>query len=117
MKVLQALLVFIVIAVTAGPSVGSPRTPRRIEIVSKRFSYEPSDITVKKNQPVTLVLHTDDVTHGLIIKELGIKTEVKRGLLTEVTFTPNDTGDFMAKCSHFCGVGHGSMTLKVHVTE
>jgi len=49
---------------------------------------------------------------------LGVRTtEVKKGEATEVKFDPETTGTFEGKCAHFCGKGHGSMTLTVHVTD
>jgi cytochrome c oxidase subunit 2 len=92
--------------------------PRRIEITASRFSYSPSEITVKKGDPVELVLTSTDVTHGLVIKDLGVKTEIKKGKTAEtVEFTPMKVGTFQGKCSHFCGKGHGSMILTVNVVE
>ena len=35
----------------------------------------------------------------------------------ELAFTPDKTGDFVGHCSVFCGSGHGSITLTLHVTE
>ncbi len=99
--------------ILAGPSDG----PRRIEIVASRFSYAPSEITLKKGEPVVLVISSTDVTHGLKINEFGIKVEVKKGRPVEVTVTPTETGHFQGKCAHFCGKGHGSMTLEVNVVD
>jgi cytochrome c oxidase subunit II len=95
------------------------RTPeeRRVEITASRFSYNPSEITLKKGEPVVLVLTSTDVTHGLAIKDFDVKTEIKKGKTAEVTFTPLKVGTFQAKCSHFCGKGHGSMVLTVNVVE
>jgi cytochrome c oxidase subunit II len=91
--------------------------PRRIEIVAKRFSYAPSEITLKKGEPVVLVLRSEDVPHGIKFKELNLQTEIGKGMASELSFTPAVTGDFVGHCSHFCGSGHGSMTLTMHVTE
>jgi cytochrome c oxidase subunit II len=91
--------------------------PRRIEIVAKRFSFAPAEITLKKGEPVVLVLHSEDVPHGLKISELNVETEIAKGATSELSFTPNATGDFVGHCSRFCGSGHGSMTLTLHVTE
>jgi cytochrome c oxidase subunit 2 len=91
--------------------------PQRVEITAKRYGFEPAEITVHKGQPVTLDLKSVDVTHGLVAKDLGIKTEVKKGKTEEITFTPQTEGTFTAQCAHFCGVGHGSMKLMIHVTE
>jgi cytochrome c oxidase subunit 2 len=91
--------------------------PRRIEIAAKRFQYSPGEITLKKGEPVVLVLHSEDVGHGLKISELNVQTEIGKGASSELAFTPAKTGDFVGHCSHFCGAGHGGMTLTLHVTE
>jgi len=91
--------------------------PRKIEITAKRFEYSPSEITLKKGEPVVLVLHGQDVAHGLKISEFNLQTEIGKGASTELPFTPDKAGDFVGHCSHFCGEGHGGMTLAVHVTE
>jgi cytochrome c oxidase subunit 2 len=91
--------------------------PRRIEITAKRFSFEPAEITVKKGEAVDLVFHSEDVTHGIKFKELDLQTEIPKGSESELKFTADQTGDFVGHCSRFCGVGHGSMTLTLHVTE
>lgn len=91
--------------------------PKRIEVVAKRFAYVPSDVTLKKGEPVVLVLRSEDVPHGVKFKELNLQTEIGKGGASELAFTPTQTGDFVGHCSHFCGSGHGAMTLTLHVTE
>jgi cytochrome c oxidase subunit 2 len=95
----------------------APEAPRMINIVAKRFTYEPDDITVKKGEPVVLKLTTRDVTHGLKFEDLNLNTKVEKGKSNELAFTPTKTGDFNGQCSVFCGSGHGSMHLTLHVTE
>ena len=99
----------------ASPSAWSQGQPQRIEILAKRFSYSPGEITVKKGQPVVIVLKSLDVPHGLRIRDFGVDIKVKAGGTGEATFTPDKVGDFTGHCSVFCGSGHGSMTLIVHV--
>jgi len=89
---------------------------RTIEIHAHRYAFTPSEITVKKGETVTLKLFSDDVTHSLLIKDLGINQTITKGKPAEVTFTPQRTGDFHGECGHFCGSGHGKMTIAVHVT-
>jgi cytochrome c oxidase subunit 2 len=89
--------------------------PRRIVIIAKRFSYDPGEITLKKGQPVVLVLKSADVAHGLRIREFNVNIKLKAGGTEEVQFTPDKTGDFLGHCAVFCGSGHGSMILKFHV--
>jgi len=103
------------IAVFALSSLG--QAPQRIEIVASRYTFEPNEISLKKGVPVVLVLRTSDVTHGLEIKELGLNVGIPKGKTVEAPLTPNTTGTFQGKCSHFCGSGHGRMTMTVTVTE
>lgn len=90
---------------------------RRIEIHAKRFSFVPAEITVDKNEPVTLALTSEDVTHALLVPGLHINATISKGHVTEVTFTADKAGDFPGKCGRFCGSGHGSMLFVVHVTD
>jgi cytochrome c oxidase subunit II len=98
------------------PSTDAP-TPRRIEIVASKFRYSPDEITLKKGEPVILVLTTQDVNHGLSFKGLNLNAKIEKGKPTELPFTPNKVGDFVGHCSVFCGSGHGSMQMTIHVTE
>jgi cytochrome c oxidase subunit II len=91
--------------------------PKRIEVSAKRFGYSPAEITVKKGEPVVIVLTTTDVSHGLRFKELGLDTKIDKNKPGEISFTPDTAGDFVGHCSVFCGSGHGSMTLTLHITE
>jgi cytochrome c oxidase subunit 2 len=99
------------------PVTASDVEPRRIEITAKRFTFEPAEVTVKKGEAVDLVFHSEDVTHGIKFKELDLQSEIPKGSESELKFTPDKAGDFTGHCSRFCGVGHGSMTLTLHVTE
>ena len=98
-------------------SFGRPETPRRVEITASRFSYSPNQITLKKGESVVLVLHSTDVTHGLKVPGLNIATEIKKGKDTEIPVDPSETGHFNGKCAHFCGSGHGSMTIEIDVVD
>jgi cytochrome c oxidase subunit II len=88
---------------------------QKIEISAKRFNFTPGEITLKKGQPVVLVLKGMDAGHGLRIRELGVDLKVKAGQTVQVTITPDKLGDFIGHCTVFCGSGHGSMAITVHV--
>lgn len=116
-----ALAAALVMAALSAVSLAKPHAlgaePRRIEVTAKRFSYSPSQIDLKKGEPVVLALRSEDVAHGVKFDELGLKTEIEKGNAAELAFTPQKAGTFVGHCSHFCGSGHGSMTLTLHVTE
>jgi cytochrome c oxidase subunit II len=109
------LLIAILTFIGSLASIARAQEPRRIEITAKRFSFDPGEITLKKGEPVVLVLKSADVAHGLSIHELNVNVKAKAGGTGEAQFTPNKTGDFVGHCSVFCGRGHGSMSMKVHV--
>jgi cytochrome c oxidase subunit 2 len=64
-----------------------------------------------------LSLISDDVTHSLLIEGLSVNQTIVKGHATQVSFTPDKAGDFLGRCGRFCGTGHGTMRLVVHVTE
>ena len=90
---------------------------RTIEIHAKRFSFTPSEITIRKGEQVKLLLSSSDVSHSLVIEGLHVNAEISKGHTTEVLLNPQEAGDFPGRCGHFCGSGHGSMTFTVHVTD
>lgn len=92
-------------------------TPREVVITAKRFEFTPKQITLKKGETVTLKLTSEDVTHGFFVRPLKIDTEIVPGKATEVTITPQATGKFTTICDHFCGAGHGNMTMTIVVEE
>ena len=89
--------------------------PRRVEVVAQRFAFDPDSITLKKGEPVILALRSIDVPHGLRFRELNLEVKAPKSGTGEVLFTPDKDGDFVGHCSVFCGAGHGSMTLTMHV--
>jgi cytochrome c oxidase subunit 2 len=98
-------------------NVRAQESPRRIEITARQFQFEPSEITVKKGQPVVLVIKSADVAHGLRFRDLNLNVKIDKGGTAEMPFTPDKTGDFVGHCSVFCGSGHGEMTLTMHVVN
>ncbi len=105
------------IFVLTGQYFHAQDAPRRIEITAKRFDFTPGDITLKKGVPVVIVFTSEDVPHGVKFKELNVTVSAKKGETKEIAFTPDKVGDFVGQCSVFCGSGHGSMKMTLHVTE
>ncbi len=91
--------------------------PKVIEIHSKKFAYEPAEITLHKGETYTLHLTSDDVPHSLRITALNLNAKMKADEFDDVSFTPDQLGDFKADCSIYCGAGHKTMFLTVHVVQ
>jgi cytochrome c oxidase subunit 2 len=118
-KQMHLVLLAAVLMITglSAPIAHAQATPHRIEITAKRFKFDPGEITLKKGEPVVLVLKSADVAHGLRIRDLNVAVKVDAGGTANVKFTPQKTGDFIGHCYVFCGPGHGSMAFTVHVVN
>jgi cytochrome c oxidase subunit II len=118
LKSTRLILIFTLLAVAfAWRFSPAQQAPHKVEIVAHRFEFEPSEITLKKGEPVILVLTAKDVTHGLKLDAFNQVVKANKGQSSQVEFTPNEVGTFVAQCAVFCGTGHGGMELTVHVTE
>ena len=116
---MRLVLMVVVLAATGLPSLIAwpDDSPQRIEITARRFAFTPGEITLKRGQPVVLVLKSVDVAHGLRFRDLNVEVKVGAHGTSEVRFTPQKTGDFVGHCSVFCGSGHGGMALTMHVVD
>jgi cytochrome c oxidase subunit 2 len=114
-----SILAIALAATAAFPTnvVRAQPAPKKIAITAKRFGFTPSAVTVKKGEPVVLVVTSADVPHGLRFRELNLDLKIPKGGTAELPFTPEKTGDFVGHCSVFCGSGHGGMMLTLHVVE
>jgi cytochrome c oxidase subunit 2 len=104
-------------AMFSAGAIQAQDAPRRVEISAKRFAFDPAEITLKKGQPVVLVVKSGDVSHGLRFRELNLELKVPKAGTAELHFTPEKVGDFVGHCAVFCGAGHGRMALTLHVVE
>ncbi len=99
-------------------AVAQAKAAQTIEVKAYRYSFEPETITVHEGEPVTLLLTSKDVTHGVADADLGLPaTIIYKGKTSKVTFTPKKLGTFKVHCSVFCGVGHGNLVLTVKVIK
>ena len=91
--------------------------PQVIEITAKKYEFSPSQVTLKKGEPVILRLTTTDRVHGFMSRPLKIDTDITPGKNTDIAITPATAGNFTVICDHYCGIGHGTMKMKVAVVE
>ena len=97
------------------PQKVSAQGPRVVDVTAKRFAFAPSSITLKKGETVTLRIRSEDVTHGFFSRQLKIDETIEPGKTEEVTLTPQTAGTFTTICDHFCGAGHGNMSMTIVV--
>ena len=91
--------------------------PPVIEIHSKKFAYEPAEITLHKGETYKLRLTSDDVPHSFRIKSLNLNARMSAGAFEDLLFTPEQAGDFKVDCGLYCGSGHSKMGMTVHVID
>ena len=91
--------------------------PKVITITAKKFEFTPSEITLKKGEPVILRLSSSDRVHGFMSKPLKIDTDIPSDTTKDVAVTPDAAGNYTVICDHYCGTGHGNMKMKVTVVE
>ena len=84
-------------------------TPNEIRISAKKFEFHPNKVALKRGQPVTLVLTSEDRIHGFKVPDLGLRAEIVPGQETRVALTPEKDGSFTFFCDVFCGDGHEEM--------
>ena len=90
---------------------------REFNMVSKKFDFEPSTITVEKGAKVRINLTSTDVAHGFAISEFNVDERIEPGETTVVEFMADQVGTFPFICSVFCGSGHRGMQGTLIVTE
>jgi cytochrome c oxidase subunit II len=107
------ILIVVLLAATApsGGSSAQSQEPRVIEVVAKRFAFEPAEIEVAVGERVTLAVRSADGVHGIEIKKFKVKKEIPRGAApVMMEFTASEAGRFPILCSEYCGDGHEDMT-------
>ena len=102
--------------VTYVAAQGAPRA-KVIKIVSKRFDYAPSHLTLKKGVPVVLELSTRDVFMGFNLPDFNLRADIVPEKVTRVTFVPDKAGTFTFLCDVFCGTGHEQMQGTITVVD
>ena len=109
----------IVLATVAAKTnlAGAAVNPKVIEISAKRFQFAPSEITLKKGEPVILRLTSTDRVHGFMSRPFKMDTDISPDKTTDIAVTPATAGNFTIMCDHYCGTGHSNMKLKVTVVQ
>lgn len=118
---IQILLVAAAVAGMArlfGPAILSaeqaPATvsaPKIIEVIARRFEFEPSTIEVTEDDHVRLIVRSGDGVHGIGIKKFKVSKVVPRGgEQVTIDFIASASGSFPILCSEHCGEGHEEMT-------
>jgi len=91
-------------------SAGQAAEPRTIEVVTRRYTFEPAVIEAVEGERLRILVKSGDGPHGFEIKKFKVSKEIPRGSdPVVIEFTATEAGKFPILCSVFCGDGHGDM--------
>jgi cytochrome c oxidase subunit II len=69
----------------------------------------PAELHVPPNEPVKLVLKSEDVIHGFFIPAFRLKMDVVPGRYNTTWFIATEPGEYLVQCSVYCGTKHSIM--------
>jgi cytochrome c oxidase subunit II len=101
----------------------APRHAYEIQVIAKKWSWlfkypnghEDEDLHVPVDQPVRLLMRSEDVIHGLFIPAMRVHMDVVPGRFTTTWFRADKPGDYDLVCAQYCGTKHSSMRAGVIV--
>ena len=121
--VLTGVIVLIICSVagvlvwrTSSNSAAAASNAKVVTITAKDTTFDLNTITVKVGQPVTIrLVNDDDMDHQFAIKALDVYSDqIGPNQTTDVTFTPQQIGDYQFICSYAHHAKLGMVgTLKV----
>ena len=82
---------------------------KEFTLIAKNWSFEPSSITVNKDDLVKLKIKSIDVKHGFKISDFDINIDLNPNQEITIEFKADKIGSFPFSCSVYCGSGHNSM--------
>jgi cytochrome c oxidase subunit 2 len=78
---------------------------------------EINELHVPVNQPVKLILTSEDVIHDFFVPAFRTKIDVIPGRYVHTWFVPTKVGKYHLFCSQYCGTSHSNMVGSVIVME
>lgn len=69
------------------------------------------------NQPVELLMRSQDVLHNFGVPEFRAKMDMVPGMISSMWLEPTRTGNFEVVCMQLCGMGHHAMRGRVVVQD
>jgi cytochrome c oxidase subunit II len=98
------------VAVTNSQPAAQATEPRVVDVLARRFAFEPAQIDAVAGERLRLMVRSADGVHGVEIKKFKVKKEIPRGgEVVSIEFTASAAGTFPILCSEYCGDGHDDM--------
>jgi cytochrome c oxidase subunit 2 len=88
---------------------------RRIDVIARKYAFEPAKVRVRLGETVVLHISTSDVQHGFAVPDLNIRESIQPGFPADITFHATRAGHFRIDCYIKCGPGHDDMEGEIVV--
>lgn len=104
--------------------ISPPDSAYEVKVIGKQwlwqFQYDNGKTTINElyvpvNQPVRLLMTSDDVIHSFFVPDFRIKSDVVPGMYTAVWFEAREPGEHIVYCAEYCGTAHSKMLATVKV--
>ena len=104
--------------------VTPPADAAEIHVVAKQWMWktqhangrrEVNELHLLVNQPVKLLMTSQDVIHDFFVPDFRTKQDVLPGRYTTQWFTPTRPGRYHLYCAEYCGMDHSQMGGWIHV--
>ncbi len=105
-------------------NLSAPANALEMHVVAKQWMWktqhsngarEINALHVPVDQPVRLVMTSQDVIHSFFVPAFRVKQDVLPGRDTEIWFRATKTGVFPLLCAEYCGTDHSMMRGRVVV--
>jgi len=100
-------------AMLAGCSSPPQNGVRTINIVAKRYAFQPETVRIRLGETVILHVTTPDVQHGFRVTALDLHESVQPNVPADIVLHATRAGHFRIDCDIKCGKGHDEMTGKI----
>jgi cytochrome c oxidase subunit 2 len=99
-----------------GVPVVHPPAGSDVYLIARLWEWWPV-LELEKGQSYRLHLSSMDWQHGFSLQPVNINVQVHPGYDLVMTIAPAETGTFGIVCNEYCGIGHHTMTGRIHVVE
>lgn len=105
-------------------AVTPPENAKTIYVVGKQWMWkvqhqegarELNELHVPVDQPIRLVMTSQDVIHSFFIPAFRVKQDLLPKQYTSVWFEATKTGEFPFLCAEYCGLDHSKMLGTLYV--
>jgi heme/copper-type cytochrome/quinol oxidase subunit 2 len=109
-------LLGLLVLVAPWPGVTLSAGEREVRILARQYAYAPGVLRVSQGDRVTLILESEDVTHGVYLDGYDVDLVAVPGRASRATFVADRPGKFRLRCSKVCGTLHPFMLGELVVT-